>query len=240
ISGGTDVCTAFVTSSPVLPVHAGELQTRGYGAKVEAFDGDGRSVVDEVGELVLTEPMPCMPVSFWNDPGGERYRSSYFDTYPGVWRHGDWIRITSRDTCVISGRSDATLNRGGVRIGTAELYRIVDGLPGIVESLVVDTGTIGRDGELLLFVSLEPGATLDDDLRRRIALDLRTALSPRHVPDRVIEVPAIPKTLNGKRLEIPVKRLLLGDAPGEVASAGALEDPAAFETFVRLADELRR
>ncbi len=240
ISGGTDVCTAFVTSSPVLPVHAGELQTRCLGAKVEAFDGDGRSVIDEVGELVLTEPMPCMPVSFWNDPGCERYRSSYFDTYPGVWRHGDWIRITSRGTCVISGRSDATLNRGGVRIGTAELYRIVDGLPGIVESLVVDTGTIGRDGELLLFVSLEPGATLDDDLRRRIASDLRTALSPRHVPDRVIEVPAIPKTLNGKRLEIPVKRLLLGDAPGEVASAGALEDPAAFETFVRLADELRR
>ncbi|HYF10701.1 MAG TPA: acetoacetate--CoA ligase [Actinomycetota bacterium] len=240
ISGGTDVCTAFVTSSPVLPVHAGELQTRGYGAKVEAFDEDGRSVIDEVGELVLTAPMPCMPVSFWNDPGGERYRSSYFDTYPGVWRHGDWIRVTSRGSCVITGRSDATLNRGGVRIGTAELYRIVDGLPGIAESLVVDTGAIGRDGELLLFVSLEPGATLDDDLRRRIAADLRTALSPRHVPDRVIQVPAIPKTLNGKRLEIPVKRLLLGEAAGEVASAGALEDPAAFEAFVRLADELRR
>jgi acetoacetyl-CoA synthetase len=238
ISGGTDLCTAFVGSCPELPVHAGELQSRCLGAAVEAFDVDGRAVRDEVGELVITEPMPSMPVSFWNDPAGERYRASYFDVYPGVWRHGDWIEVTSRGTCVISGRSDATLNRGGVRIGTAELYRVVDALAGIRESLVVDTGAIGREGALILFVALADGAELDDELRARIDAEIRTQLSPRHVPDRVLAVPDVPKTLNGKRLEVPVKRLLMGAAPEDVASPGALADPEAFRAFVDIARTL--
>jgi acetoacetyl-CoA synthetase len=238
ISGGTDLCTAFVGSCPLLPVHAGELQCRCLGASVEAFDVDGRPLVGEVGELVLTAPMPSMPVRFWNDPDGERYRASYFSAYPGVWRHGDWIKVTERGTCVIYGRSDATLNRGGVRVGTSELYRVVDALPGVVESLVVDTGQLGREGRLYLFVALEDGAELDDELRTRIQAELRTQLSPRHVPDRILEVPSIPKTLNGKRLEVPVKRLLMGAAPGEVAAPGALADPAAFDAFVELAREL--
>jgi acetoacetyl-CoA synthetase len=235
ISGGTDLCTAFVGSCPELPVHAGELQCRCLGAAVEAFDVDGRAVVDDVGELVITEPMPSMPVSFWDDPSGERYRASYFDVYPGVWRHGDWIEVTSRGTCVISGRSDATLNRGGVRIGTSELYRVVDALEGVRESLVVDTGAIGNEGELILFVALAGGVDLDDDLVARIDGQIRTQLSPRHVPDRVLAVPDIPKTLNGKRLEVPVKRLLMGAEPEEVASPGALADPEAFRAFVDIA-----
>ena len=237
MSGGTDLCTAFVGSNPTLPVRAGELQCRCLGAEVEAFDPNGHPVIDEVGELVITEPMPSMPVRFWNDPDGERYRSSYFDTYPGVWRHGDWIRVTGRGSCVITGRSDATLNRGGVRLGTSELYRVVDALPGIVESLVVDTGELGREGELLLFVVPEDGVTLDDALRRSIDDEIRTRLSPRHVPDRIEAVRAIPKTLNGKRLEVPVKRLLLGAPLEDVASPGALADPSALEAFTRFAGE---
>ena len=239
MSGGTDLCTAFVGSNPTLPVHAGELQCRCLSAKVEAFDEAGRSVIDEVGELVITEPMPSMPVSFWNDPDGERYRASYFETYPGVWRHGDWIRITERGTCVITGRSDATLNRGGVRIGTAEFYRVVETLSGVSESLVVDTGELGREGELLLFVVLEDDATLDETLRRTIEEALRTRLSPRHVPDAIVAMASIPKTLNGKRLEVPVKRLLLGASLEEVASAGALADPETLGTFADLARERR-
>jgi acetoacetyl-CoA synthetase len=239
MSGGTDLCTAFVGSNPALPVRAGELQCRCLGAKVEAFDADGRAVVGEVGELVITEPMPSMPVSFWNDPDGERYRSSYFETYPGVWRHGDWIKITERGSCVITGRSDATLNRGGVRIGTAEFYRVVESLDGVVESLVIDTGELGREGELLLFVVLADDATLDDDRRGTIEDELRTRLSPRHVPDRILEVPAIPKTLNGKRLEVPVKRLFLGASLAEVATPGALADPSALDAFAKLAAEHR-
>jgi acetoacetyl-CoA synthetase len=235
MSGGTDLCTAFVGSNPTLPVRAGELQCRCLGAKVEAFDAEGHSVIGEVGELVITEPMPSMPVSFWDDPDGERYRSSYFETYPGVWRHGDWIKITERGSCVITGRSDATLNRGGVRIGSSELYRVVETIPGVLESLVVDTGELGREGELLLFVVLEDGATLTDDLRRTIEDEIRDRLSPRHVPDRIEQVPAIPKTLNGKRLEVPVKRLLLGASLEDVASPGALADPEALKAFADLA-----
>ncbi|MGH2636880.1 MAG: acetoacetate--CoA ligase [Actinomycetota bacterium] len=238
ISGGTDVCTAFVGSCPLLPVNAGELQCRCLGAKVEAFDPDGRSVIGEVGELVLTEPLPSMPVRLWNDPSGDRYRASYFEVFPGVWRHGDWIKVTGRGTCVIYGRSDATLNRGGVRVGTSELYRVVDAIPGIRESLVVDTGSLEAEGRLFLFVALEEGTSLDDRLRSRIASELRAQLSPRHVPDRTLAVPDIPKTLNGKRLEVPVKRLLMGARPEEVASPGALSDPAALDVFVELAREL--
>jgi acetoacetyl-CoA synthetase len=238
ISGGTDLCTAFVGSNPLLPVRAGEIQCRCLGAKVEAFDDVGHPLIDEVGELVITEPMPSMPLSFWNDEGGLRYRESYFSVYPGVWRHGDWIKVTSRGTCVIYGRSDATLNRGGVRLGTSELYRVVDALPQIRESLVVDTGRLGSDGALLLFVVLDDGAELDDALRATIARELRTQLSPRHVPDRILEVPDIPKTLNGKRLEVPVKRLLLGEPLEDVASPGSLADPEVLRAFAELAPTL--
>lgn len=232
MSGGTDLCTAFVGANPLLPVHAGELQCRCLGADVQAFDPQGRPLVDEVGELVITRPMPSMPIGFWNDPDGERYRSSYFDVYPGVWRHGDWIKITRRGSCVIYGRSDATLNRAGVRIGTSELYRVVEALPEVRESLAVDTGELGREGELILFVALAEGLTLDEGLRRRIAEALRTELSPRHVPDRILAVPKIPTTLNGKRLEVPIKRILLGARPEDVLSRGALSDPDALEPFL--------
>ena len=235
ISGGTDLCTAFVGSNPLLPVHAGEIQCRCLGAKVEAFDDEGSPVLDEVGELVITEPMPSMPVSFWNDPDGHRYRESYFSVYPGVWRHGDWIKVTARGTCVIYGRSDATLNRGGVRVGTSELYRVVDTLPGIRESLVVDTGRLGSEGALLLFVVLEDERALDDTLRDTLVNEIRTQLSPRHVPDRILAVPDIPKTLNGKRLEVPVKRLLMGEPLEDVASPGSLADPEALRFFADLA-----
>jgi len=235
-SGGTDVCTAFVGGVPTLPVYLGELQARCLGCAVEAWDTDGRSLVDEVGELVITEPMPSMPVGLWGDADGSRQREAYFSTFPGVWRHGDWLTITERGSCVISGRSDATLNRGGVRIGTAEFYGVVEGLPDVSDSLVVhleDAG--GGPGELLLFVVPRAGATLDDGLRRRIADALRTELSPRHVPDAVEAVRAIPRTLSGKKLEVPVKRILLGSSPDVAASRESLADPTALDDFVELA-----
>ncbi len=240
MSGGTDLCTAFVGANPLLPVHAGELQCRYLGADVRALDLEGRELVGEVGELVLASPMPSMPLGFWGDPDGERYRRSYFDVYPGLWRHGDWIRITERGSCVIYGRSDATLNRAGVRIGTSELYRVVEAMPEVRESLAVDTGELGREGELILFVALAPGVELDEALRRRMSEALRTELSPRHVPDRILAVPAIPTTLNGKRLEVPIKRILLGARPEEVVSPAALSDPDALGPFLEIAASLRR
>jgi acetoacetyl-CoA synthetase len=237
VSGGTDVCTAFVLSCPLLPVHAGEIQCRGLGAKVEAFDENGRSVVGEVGELVLTEPMPSMPVSFWGDPDGSRLRESYFGVYEGVWRHGDWVKITERGSCVIYGRSDSTLNRGGVRMGTSEFYRVVEGIPEIADSLVVDTGSLDGDalGKLWLFVVLAPGVALDSELKRRLKDVIRRDLSPRHVPDHVVAVAEVPRTLNGKKLEVPVKRILLGTAPEKAASRDTLKNPAALDPFVALA-----
>jgi acetoacetyl-CoA synthetase len=240
ISGGTDLCTAFVGSCPMLPVYTGEIQCRCLGAKVEAFDTEGRSVIDEVGELVITEPMPSMPTSFWNDAEGSRYRDSYFDVYPGVWRHGDWIKITERGSCVIYGRSDATLNRDGVRVGTSELYRVVEALPEIRESLVVDTGELGVDGELVLFVVLDEGRDLDEGLRARLRNEIRTQLSPRHVPNEIIPVPDIPKTLSGKRLEVPVKRILLGANAEDVASPDALANPEALRAFAEFSRERRK
>jgi acetoacetyl-CoA synthetase len=240
ISGGTDLCTAFVGSCPLLPVYTGEIQCRCLGAKVEAFDTEGRSVIGEVGELVITEPMPSMPTSFWNDADGTRYRDSYFDVYPGVWRHGDWIKITERGSCVIYGRSDATLNRDGVRVGTSELYRVVEALPEIRETLVVDTGELGVDGELLLFVALDEGRDLDEALRARLASEIRTQLSPRHVPNEIISVPDIPKTLSGKRLEVPVKRILLGANAEDVASPDALANPEALRAFAEFSRERRK
>jgi acetoacetyl-CoA synthetase len=235
VSGGTDMCTAFVQSCPVLPVYAGELQCRALGAKVEAFDEQGRPVVGAVGELVVTEPLPSMPVYFWNDPDGERYRESYFATYPGVWRHGDWLEITDRGTCIISGRSDSTLNRGGVRMGTSEFYRVVEGLDEVQDSLVVDAGGPGGDGRLLLFVVLRPGASLDEELAGRLRGAIRAELSPRHVPDEIHAIEEVPRTLNGKKLEVPVKRILSGVAPDKAVSEGALANPDAIRAVVALA-----
>jgi acetoacetyl-CoA synthetase len=223
-SGGTDVCTAFVGGVPTLPVYEGELQARSLGAKVEAFDEDGASVV---GELVLTEPLPSMPVGFWGDEDGERYREAYFDTYPGVWRHGDWIEITDRGTAIIYGRSDSTINRGGVRMGTSEIYRVVLGVDEVVDALVVDA-----DGFMPLFVVLREGATLDDDLRATIAARIREDCSPRHVPNEIHQVAEVPRTLSGKILEVPVKRILLGHDPAKVASRESLQNPAALDWFV--------
>jgi acetoacetyl-CoA synthetase len=236
LSGGSDLCTGFLGPSPLVPVWSGEISCRMLGAKVEAFDAEGRSVVGREGELVITEPMPSMPVGLWGDDDGSRLDAAYFATYPGVWRHGDWLTITDRGSCIVSGRSDATLNRGGVRIGTAEFYGIVEALPEVADSLVVHLeDAAGGPGELLLFVVPRAGAALDDALRARIGSVLREELSPRHVPDRILEVPVVPRTLSGKKLEVPVKRILLGAAPGEAASQDALVDPGSLAPFEALA-----
>ncbi len=237
-SGGTDLCTAFVGGTPLLPVYRGELQARALGAAVEAWDEDGNAVVDEVGELVVTEPMPSMPVFFWGDPDGSRYRASYFEHYPGVWRHGDWIEITSRGTAVIYGRSDSTINRSGVRMGTSEIYRAVLGVDDILDALVVDIPRPGTEGWMPLFVVLREGAELNDDLRREIARRVRSQCSPRHVPDEVFRIAEVPRTLSGKALEVPVKRILMGTPPEQAASRDSLANPAALDWFVGLADSL--
>ena len=235
VSGGTDVCTAFVESCPLLPVYPGEIQCRALGAKVEAFDERGDPVVGQVGELVITEPLPSMPLRFWNDPDGSRYRDSYFGLWPGVWRHGDWVEVTPRGSCVISGRSDSTLNRGGVRMGTAEFYRVVEQLEEVVDSLVVDASEPGGDGRLLLFVVLRPGLELDEDLERRIRDSVRRELSPRHVPDEIRAIAEVPRTLSGKKLEVPVKRVLTGTPLERAVSEGALANPGAIREVVALA-----
>ena len=234
-SGGTDLCTGFVGPCPLLPVRAGEIQCRCLGASVEAFDPDGKARVGSLGELVITRPMPSMPLYLWNDPSGERYRQSYFDTYPGVWRHGDWLKLTERGGCVITGRSDSTLNRGGVRMGTSELYSVVEELPEVSDSLVVDTGGPGAEGRLVLFLALADGVELDDGLRDKINGALRRDLSPRHVPDAMHVVPEVPTTLNGKKLEVPVKRILAGTDPDEVVSRDAMANPGSLDFFVALA-----
>jgi acetoacetyl-CoA synthetase len=239
LSGGTDVCSAFVGGVPTLPVHAGELQAASLGAKVEAFDPEGRPVVGETGELVLTAPLPSMPVGFWNDPDGSRYRESYFEHYPGVWRHGDWIRFTERGSAVIEGRSDSTLNRQGIRFGTSELYGVVEGMPEVADSLVIGTELPGGGYWMPLFVVLAEGRALDAGLEARIRATIRTELSARHVPDAIVAVPAIPRTLTGKKMEVPVKRLLLGRPLVEVAAPGAVADPRALEWFVAFAAERR-
>ncbi len=235
LSGGTDVASAFVGGVPTLPVHAGELQARSLGARVEAFDEAGRSVIGETGELVLTAPLPSMPVGFWNDPDGERYRESYFGMYPGVWRHGDWIRITERGSAVIEGRSDSTLNRQGIRFGTSELYAVVEALPEVVDSLVIGLELPGGRYWMPIFVVLADGVALDDALIARIRTAIRETLSQRHVPDAIVAVPAVPRTLTGKKMEVPVKRLLLGRPLAEVAAPGAVADPAALAFFAEYA-----
>jgi acetoacetyl-CoA synthetase len=235
-SGGTDVCTGFLGGSPLLPVYAGEIAGRCIGCKVEAYDESGKPVVGERGELVITAPMPSMPVGLWGDPDGSRYRAAYFDEFPGVWRHGDWITISDIGTCVVSGRSDATLNRGGVRLGTAEFYSVVDGLPEIADSLVVHLeDDEGGSGRLLLFVVPAAGVELDDELRSRIATELRSKLSPRHVPDEMHQVAALPYTLSGKKLEVPVKRILQGTSVDQAAAKGALANPESLDAFTRFA-----
>ncbi len=235
VSGGTDVCTAFVLSCPLLPVRAGEIQCRGLGANIQAWDDAGRPLVGEVGELVLTEPLPSMPTGFWNDPERERFNASYFGMYPGVWRHGDWIKLLPSGASVIYGRSDSTLNRGGVRMGTSEFYRVVEGMPEILDSLVVDTGSLeDAVGTMWLFVVLKEGLELDATLRRRIKDVIKTELSPRHVPDEFRAIAAVPRTLNGKKLEVPIKRILLGADPEKVASRDTLANPAALDALVAL------
>ena len=235
VSGGTDVCTAFVGCCPWLPVYPGEIQCRCLGAKVEAFDEHGRPVLEQVGELVLTDPLPSMPLCFWNDPDGERLRDSYFGVWPGVWRHGDWVLLNRRGGLVISGRSDATLNRGGVRMGTSEFYRVVEGLDEVVDSLVVDVSQPGGTGRLLLFVVLREGLELDEALAGRIRALLRRELSPRHVPDELHAISQVPRTLSGKKLEVPIKRILSGVPPERALSEGALANPDAVGEVIALA-----
>ncbi len=250
-SGGTDVCTAFVAGCPLLPVYAGELQCRALGCAVQAFDERGHSLVDQVGELVITEPMPSMPLFFWGeDPprrdgsGGERYRESYFSMYPGTWRHGDWIRITPRGGAVIYGRSDATINRQGVRMGTSEIYRAAGAVEDVLDALVVDIPRRGSGAEagaelwMILFVVLRDGVKLDQELRARILARIREDCSPRHVPNEVLQIAEVPRTLSGKVLEVPVKKILMGTSPREAASVDSLANPRSLDYFVELAGSL--
>jgi acetoacetyl-CoA synthetase len=239
-SGGTDVCTGVVQGGPLQPVYRGEIAGRCLAVDSAAYDEAGEPVVGELGELVIRAPMPSMPVGFWGDEDGSRYHAAYFEHYPGVWRFGDWIEFTERGSCVITGRSDATLNRGGVRLGTGECYAVVEGLDEVLDSLVVHLeDPEGGPGELLLFVALAEDVELDDELRKRIAGELRGALSPRHVPDVIEAVPAIPRTLTQKKLELPVKKLLRGARAEDVASRDALADPAALDAFVAYAEQRR-
>jgi acetoacetyl-CoA synthetase len=250
-SGGTDVCTAFVGGCPLLPVYMGELQCRALGCAVEAWDEEGNSLADEVGELVLTEPLPSMPLFFWGDeneedtsedgrrPIGARYRESYFSMYPGIWRHGDWIRITPRGGAVIYGRSDATINRQGVRMGTSEIYRAAGAVEEVVDALVVDIPHVAEELWMILFVVLREGLSLDEELKRAIAKRIREDCSPRHVPNEIMQIADVPRTLSGKALEVPVKRILMGTPIAEAASVESLANPRSLDYFVQLADRLR-
>ena len=236
-SGGTEACSGFVGAAPLLPVHAGEIQTRMLGMDVHAWSDDGQELIDQVGELVVTSPFPSMPIHFWNDTGGKRYRESYFEVYPGVWRHGDFIKINARGGCYIYGRSDSTLNRYGVRIGTAEIYRAVEQVEEVADSLVVCCELPGGQFFMPLFLKLKPGVELDDGLRERIAARLRQDCSPRHVPDRMYAVDAVPYTLTGKKMEVPVRKILMGWPLEKAASRDAMMNPEAIDHFVRFAQE---
>jgi acetoacetyl-CoA synthetase len=230
-SGGSDVCTGFVGPNPLQPVRAGVIAGPCLGAKVEAFNEAAKPVIGEVGELVLTQPLPSMPLGFWGDSGGERYRASYYADYPGVWRHGDWIMILPDGGCVIYGRSDATLNRGGVRMGTSEFYRVVEELPEVADSLVIDTGTLGAEGRLVLYLVLAPGKDLDAGLIATVKSALRSALSPRHVPDEIRQVPGIPRTISGKKLEVPVRKILTGTPISAAVDPSSLANPEVLGYF---------
>jgi acetoacetyl-CoA synthetase len=235
-SGGTDVCSAFVGGVPTLPVYRGELQARSLGAKVESWDEDGTPHLNHVGELVITEPMPSMPIYLWGDESGERLRDSYFSMWPGIWRHGDWIEITERGTAIIYGRSDSTINRGGIRMGTSEIYRAVLSVDAVQDALVVDVPREGEENWMPLFVVMKDGADLDDDTVGAIRARVREDCSPRHVPNEVIAIPEIPRTLSGKVLEVPVKRVLMGESPDKAASRESLANPEAFDWFVDYAE----
>jgi acetoacetyl-CoA synthetase len=236
LSGGTDVACGFVGGCPIVPVRDGEIQCRMLGVAVEAWDDGGHPVIDEVGELVVTKPMPSMPVRFWDDPGDERYRDSYFSTFPGVWRHGDWIRITPRGSAVVYGRSDSTINRGGIRMGTSEIYAAVLAADGVADALVVDVPPADGTGDstMTLFVVMAAGAGLTDGVAAELRRRIRSDCSPRHAPDEIIAVPDVPRTLTGKLLEVPVKRLLMGHAPEVVATRDALANPEAFDHIAAL------
>jgi len=237
-SGGTDVCTAFVGGVPTLPVYRGELQAPALGAALASFDERGEPLLGEVGELVITEPMPSMPVFFWGDEDGSRLRDAYFDMYPGIWRHGDWIELTERGTAVIYGRSDSTINRGGVRMGTSEIYRALGEVDEVLDALVVDLPREGTEGWIALFVVLRDGVELDDDLRARVAREIRGRCSPRHVPDELYAIAEVPRTLSGKVLEVPVKRILMGADPEKVVSRGSMANPGSLAPFEELAATL--
>jgi acetoacetyl-CoA synthetase len=239
-SGGTDVCTGLVQTSPLSPVWVGEMSGPSLGVDVKAFDEAGKVIVGDLGELVITSPMPSMPVGLWGDIDGRRLREAYFGVYPGAFRFGDWCRFSSLGSCIITGRSDATLNRGGVRLGTGEFYRVLQDIAEVTDSVVVHLeDDAGGVGELLLFVVLADGVRLDAALRERFESEIRAALSPRHVPDRIVAVPAVPYSRTGKKLEVPVKKILRGAPPEDVASPGALADPTALDAFVEFARELR-
>jgi len=237
-SGGTDVCTAFILGAPILPVYAGELQCRGLGAKIESFTYDGQSKINEVGELVLTKPFPSMPIYFWNDHDGSRLHDSYFDMFPGIWRHGDYLKITDRETCVIYGRSDATINRGGIRIGTSEIYRAVDHIEEIVDSLIVDIPIDESDSIVPLFVVMKDGYRLTEGVKQNIKQQIRKHCSPRHAPTHVYAVNDLPVTLNGKKLEIPIKRILMGENVDDVVNKDSLANPEALKYFIDFAKTL--
>jgi len=234
VSGGTDVCSAFVGGSVVLPVYAGELQCRSLGAKVEAFDEYGQTIIDEVGELVVTEPLPSMPLFFWNDPNNIRYQESYFSQYPGIWRHGDWIKITPRGSAIIYGRSDSTINRMGIRMGSSEIYRIVESLPEVMDSLVIGAELPHGQYYMPLFVVLREGVMLDETLKASICAALRTQISPHHVPDEIIQIPEVPRTLSGKKMEVPIKKLLMGIPIEKVASIDAMSNPQSLRNLVSI------
>ena len=237
ISGGTDVAASYVGACPIQPVYDGEMQCRYLGTAVYAMDDDGRILDDEVGELVVTKPMPSMPLYFWNDEGGHRYHDSYFDVFPGVWRHGDWIRITPRGGAVIYGRSDTTINRHGIRMGTSEIYRVVEELPEVFDSLVVDLEYLGRESFMPLFVVLREGVSLDEDLKGRIKAGIRDNLSARHVPNDIVAVPDVPRTLTGKKMELPIKKLLLGQSLEKVANPDAMANPESIRTYQDYAEQ---
>jgi acetoacetyl-CoA synthetase len=235
MSGGTDVCSAFVGGNPLWPVYAGEIQCRALGCSLEAFNESGESIVDDVGEMVITKPMPSMPIRFWNDPEFKRYTESYFEMFPGIWRHGDWTKITPRHGVVIYGRSDATLNRAGIRIGTSEIYRAVDKVEDVKDSMIICIEKPGGEFWMPLFVVLKDGVVLDDVLKKKINAIIRVENSPRHVPDEIISVPELPYTVSGKKTETPVKKILMGKDPKQVVNSGSLRNPESMKFFIELA-----
>jgi len=239
-SGGTDLCTAFVGGTPILPVRAGEIQSISLGANIQAFDEDGNAVIDELGELVITKPMPSMPIYFWNDDYNERYYNSYFNVYPGVWRHGDWINITKRGSCQIYGRSDSTINRGGIRMGTSEIYSAVERVSSVKDSLVIDISNEKGTPFMPLFVVLKEGTSLDQNLKKQLKQQVRDNCSPRHIPDDIYEIKDVPRTLNGKKLEVPIKNILMGKSLDDAVSKDALSNPESLDFFIQFAQEIEK